>query len=326
MQAAIPNILGPSKPEVPDLTGKVAVVTGGALGIGFEVAKALALKGCKVILVNRKEEQGDDAKLNIAQASDSKAEAEWVHCDLGNLKEVRETFTKLAEQEKRLDYLVLAAGINSNQYALDADGLERIFAVNWLGHFYAINLLYPLMQETAKSSGTKPRIVFESSEMHRFASKNTHFASKEEVNDDKLGPVELYARTKLAMILGAKYIHENIIKKNGDDIYILSVHPGTVATTMQQQWEEAYPGIGKMIKWLTLALSRSPEQGAYSGIYALVSPEVESNQWNGYYLSDPATPGKETEQGADMELSRSLWNLSTKLVNDIVGKDALNKL
>lgn len=64
--------------------------------------------------------------------------------------------------------LVLSAGINSNQYGLDADGIDRHFGVNALGHFLAINVLYPLIRATSKLPNTlPPRIVFEASEMHR---------------------------------------------------------------------------------------------------------------------------------------------------------------
>lgn len=65
--------------------------------------------------------------------------------------------------------------------------------------------------------------------MHRTAPSNVHFGSLEEINDPNVGNTELYGRTKLAMILGVKYgFYEKVIKKNGDNIYALSVHPGAV--------------------------------------------------------------------------------------------------
>jgi hypothetical protein len=93
--------------------------------------------------------------------------------------------------------------------------------------------MYPLMRKTSKLPGNKKgstRIVFESSEMHRFApgsedsksrGRGCHFGSEEEITEfgKELGPVELYGRTKLAMILYTKMLLEKVIKKNGDDIY-----------------------------------------------------------------------------------------------------------
>ena len=75
-----------------------------------------------------------------------------------------------------------------------------------------------------------PRIVFESSEQHRAAPSVVHFDSLDEINDPKVGPLELYGRTKLAIILGVKYgLVDRVIKPNKDNIYALSVHPGAVS-------------------------------------------------------------------------------------------------
>lgn len=108
-------------------------------------------------MVNRKEEQGQEAIENIKKGSDGKAQIEWTPCDLGCLGEVQKVFTGIRTTEKRLDLvsltftdneydscysqLFLNAGSNTNSYGLDADGIERIFGVNWLGHCYALNLL-----------------------------------------------------------------------------------------------------------------------------------------------------------------------------------------
>jgi len=325
MQAVLGFVIGPSK-EIHDLTGRVAVVTGGALGIGYEISRAFAKVGARVIMINRKEEQGDEAIEKIKKETDGKAQVEWIGCDLGKLSEVKEVFSGIREREKRLDLLILSSGINSNQYGEDADGIDRHFGVNWLGHFYAINLLYPLIRSTSKLPNTPaPRIVFESSEMHRAAPPNCHFGSLKEINDNQLGPMQLYGRTKLAMILGSKFgILEQVIKKNGDDVYVIAVHPGIVNTDMQEQWEDAYPGIvGKVAKQANYALGRSPEQGSFSALYAATSPEIIEKKWNGVYLSDPGTLGKETDQASDANLGYALWDLSTRLVIDKVGKDAL---
>jgi len=127
--------------------------------------------------------------------------------------------------------LILSAGINANQYGEDADGIDRHFGVNWLGHFYAVNLLFPLIRKTSKLPDTPaPRIVFEASEQHRMAPSVVHFGSLEEINNPEIGNLEVYGRTKLAIILGVKYgLLDRVIKPNGDNIYVLSVHPGAVS-------------------------------------------------------------------------------------------------
>jgi len=185
--------------------------------------------------------------------------------------------------------------------------------------------VYPLMRKTSKIPGAPPpRIVFESSEMHRKAPKVVKFESLEELNDDKLGPMELCGRTKLAMILGAKYgLRDHVIKPNGDNIYAISVHPGAVNTDMQSQWKDAYPGmLGKAAEALTLLGGRDVEQGSYNTIYAATSDEIVEKNWNGWYFSDPGTEGKETAQASDPQLGAALWSLSERIVKEKLGDDA----
>lgn len=229
MQSVLGSVIGPKEVHPTGLDGKVAVVTGGALGIGFEVSRALAHAGCKVVMVNRKEEQGNEAIAKIKEETPN-ADVSWKECDLGSLATIRNVFTEIREELDRLDFFVGSAGINTNKFDLDADGIDRHFGVNVLGHFYAVNQLWPLIRKTSKMPGVSPpRIVFEASEMHRTAPSDVKFTSLEEINTD-IGPTHLYGRTKLALILLAKFgLAEKVIKKNNDHIYALSVHPGAVS-------------------------------------------------------------------------------------------------
>ncbi|KAM0791785.1 hypothetical protein ACM66B_004048 [Microbotryomycetes sp. NB124-2] len=316
--------ISPKVQVPPDMTGKVTLITGGPLGIGYEIARAFLKAGAKVILVNRKEEQGDMAIKQLKEEiGNDNAPITWIGCDLGNLNQVKQVFDKVASDEKRLDVLVCSAGINTNTFGLDSDGIDRHFGVNWLGHFLAINRLYSLMRKTSKDSKEPPRIVFEASEMHKMAPNEVHFESLDEINNDKLKPAELYGRTKLAMILGAKGLRDFVIRPNNDHIFALSVHPGTVNTEMQHQWG-SYGIVGKyFLTPLMFLVGRSPEQGAYSGIYAATSAEIVEKNWNGYYFDDPEHPGSETDQAKSEQLEKNLWTLSTSLIRDKLGNDSL---
>lgn len=325
-QSILHNLVGPNKPDLPDLSSRVAVVTGGALGIGYEISRALAASGCRVIMLNRKAEQGSEAIATI-KAESPQANIEWRALDLSSLSMTRDVFTGLTKELNRLDFLVCNAGINANQFELDSDGIDRHFGVNFLGQFYAVNLLWPLLRKTGSTAkkGEAPRVVFESSEMHRTAPGDVKFESLEEINNDKLGPVQLYGRTKLAQILFAKYgLAQGVVKKNEDNVWTASVHPGTVNTEAQKQWPEAYPGIpGKLLMYATQLVGRDVEQGAQSALWALTAPEIEEKGMNGYYFTDPSQEGKETEQASDEKLAKNLWNLSEKIITDKLGKNAL---
>jgi len=329
MQAVLDPIIGPAKPELGDLSGRSAIVTGGAEGIGEEISLALALAHCRVVMINRKEYQGDEAIQRIKDAAKAKGiedvQISWQGCDLGDFKQVKEVFGKLAASEPRLDYLILSAGINSNQYGLAASGIDRHMSVNAIGHYYAINLLYPLIRKTSKLPNTSaPRIIFESSEMHRMARSDVHFGSVEELNNPELGPVELYGRTKLAMILYSRSLAEKVIKPNGDNVYVLAVHPGAVNTKMQEQWQDSYPGLmGKSIEAVTEFFGRSPEQGARSALWCCTAPEIVENNHQAAYVQDVKKVGGETTQAKDKFLAQALWELSERIIKDKVGPDAL---
>ncbi|KAK4050684.1 hypothetical protein OIV83_003410 [Microbotryomycetes sp. JL201] len=329
LQDKLSSVLEPlgiaPKPQTPpDMTGKVTLITGGPLGIGYEIARAFLKAGAKVILVNRKQDQGDLAIKQLKEElGNENAPITWIGCDLGNLQETKEVFDKVAKDESRLDVLVCSAGINTNTFGLDSDGIDRHFGVNWLGHFLAINRVYPLMRKTSKDSKEPPRIVFEASEMHKMAPKEVHFSSLDEINNDQLKPAELYGRTKLAMILGAKGLRDYVIRPNNDHIFAVSVHPGTVNTEMQHQWS-SYGALGKYILCPAMFfVGRSPEQGSYSGIYAATSPEIVEKNWNGFYFDDAEHLGSETDQAQDEQLQKNLWTLSTTLIQEKLGKDSL---
>lgn len=174
-------------------------------------------------MMNRKEDQGDraieDIKNECKEAGLPVPDITWRGVDLGDFKQTKEVFEALAKEESRLDILVLSSGINANQFRyllklsdawngakhvtnvhrLAASGVDGHMSVNAFGHFLAINQLYPLMRKTSKLANTPaPRIVFESSEMHRFAPSNVHFGSLEEINDETIDPTQLYGRTKVS--------------------------------------------------------------------------------------------------------------------------------
>src|SRR5579871_2562479 len=175
MQSVLSKAIGPQKVQPEDLNGRSAVVIGGAFGIGYEISRALAHAGCKVIMINRREDQAENAISNIKEETPN-ADVDWKECDMGNLAQVKDVITKLRESLDRLDFLVLSAGINVNQYGMDDDGIERHFGVNYLGQYYVCNLLWPLLRKTSKMPDVPaPRVVFESSEMHRAAPSNVHF-------------------------------------------------------------------------------------------------------------------------------------------------------
>ncbi|AEO56585.1 hypothetical protein MYCTH_2109081 [Thermothelomyces thermophilus ATCC 42464] len=123
--------LGPKPVQPDDLSGRTAVVVGGAFGIGFDVLRALTGAGCRVLM---------DARATIEAESPGGAQVEWHECDMGDLAQVREVFARLREERlrggtttgpARLITWLLSAGINTNEFGLDRDGIDRHFGVNF---------------------------------------------------------------------------------------------------------------------------------------------------------------------------------------------------
>lgn len=94
--------------------------------------------------------------------------------------------------------MICSADMDKTQFGEDTDSIDRHFGINWLGQFYACNLLYPLLRNTSQKADTlAPRIVWESSQMHYNAPSVVHFASLDEINNSGLSSAELYGRSKL---------------------------------------------------------------------------------------------------------------------------------
>jgi len=335
LQAAINKATGGNdfqQKDVRDLVGRVAIVTGGTAGIGYEVAKCLAGAGARVIVLSRKTEHGEDTVSQLKTlAAESETntvdiDCEFVECDFGNMSVVKEVGDHLVKQEKRLDLLINNAGVGVNTYGLDADGIERDFGVNVIGHFLFINRLLPLIRKTARLPSTPaPRIISLSSNLHQFAPSDVKFASIDEINNPNLARNDqYYNRSKLAIILYIKALVKHAIDPFAEKILALSVHPGAVDTEIQDQVKSAFGHtLGTIVQTLQTPFLRSPEEGSIGTLWAAIAPEVEEKNYQGVYVVDPGKFGGETKQAQDMELAENVWKLCQTLIVDKLGNDGL---
>ncbi|KAI0628768.1 hypothetical protein C8Q77DRAFT_1161799 [Trametes polyzona] len=299
--------------SVSDLHGRTALVTGGTQGIGYEVSRALALAGARVLLLSRKVDNGEKAVAAIKSQSPA-ADVEFIECDLGDLTNVKAVADHICADESRLDIVVADAGVST---AISESTTS----------FFLINRLLPLLRHTASIPGAPaPRIVSVSSELHRMAPSSVAFSSPAEVSEDvNIGPTGYYARSKLANILFTKYgLVERVFFPNDDRIYALVVHPGAVRTGQQEQMKEAYGALlGNIIKSLTVPFMRTPEEGSLSTLWAATSEDVERKGLNGRYFTEAGQVSEESSQAQDAELGKNLWVLSENLVRQKLGPDAL---
>ncbi|EED83742.1 predicted protein [Postia placenta Mad-698-R] len=337
MSSILPDTTNPAtllskrfRPEdIPDLSGRVAIVTGGSAGIGYYDALGLARANARVIIVSANQEHGKQAEADLNKAlkeSSSTGKVEWHGVNFSTLKDVDALAKKLAEQEERLDILICNAGVGQAPYALTNDGLERHFEINNLAHYVFVLRLLPLMKKTTQiAPPTTVRIVMQSSEMHRVAPSTTRFSSKEEINENGDGAM-LYGRTKLGLI----YFARELVKRKLTDlppdrpILAISVHPGTVDTDVQKQWTESYGAIGKVLDVLSRAVGKSAEEGAEPSLWAATSIDIFEGNWKdhqgNYYSEAYGKPGTESKLAQDSQVSDNFWNFCAKLTQELLGE------
>ncbi|EMD41019.1 hypothetical protein CERSUDRAFT_121610 [Gelatoporia subvermispora B] len=338
MTSLLPDTLNPAtltsrrfRPEnIPDLSGRVAIVSGGSTGIGYFDALYLAKANAHVIIISANVEHGASAEAELNQAlqeSDSIGSVKWYACDFERLKDVDALAKQLAGSLERLDILICNAGIGQSPFGLTADGLERHFEVNNLAHYVLVLRLLPVMKKTVEAAPpTSVRIVMQSSEMHRVAPSSTRFLSKDEINQDGDGS-QLYGRTKLGLIYFARELAKRKFADLPPDrpILALSVHPGAVDTDIQKQWAESYGALGKVLEVITRKMGKSAPEGAEASLWAATSTDIFEGNWKDfqgrYYNEAYGEPGKETSQAQDERLADNWWELCANFTAELLGEE-----
>jgi len=187
---------------IPDITGKVAVITGASSGIGFETARELVRSGARVILACRDEDRARVAVGSI-RSEIHDAEAEFLVLDLASLRSVRRFAAALRETFDRLDLLVNNAGVMLVPYGTTEDGFERQFGINHLGHFALTGLLIDRLVACPGS-----RIVTVTSAAHRYGRLDFNDLMFEEGRG--YSAFRAYARSKLANLLFAQELQRRL--------------------------------------------------------------------------------------------------------------------
>src|SRR5882672_7446233 len=178
--------------DIPDQTGRVAVITGANTGLGYETAAALAAKGAHVVLAVRNLDKGKDAALRIAQATPG-AKVDLQELDLTSLDSVRSAAEHLKSDHDAIDLLINNAGVMYTPKSHTKDGFEMQFGTNHLGHFAFTGLLLDRLLPVAGS-----RVVTISSIGHRIRA-DIHFDDLQW--EHSYNRVSAYGQAKLANLL-----------------------------------------------------------------------------------------------------------------------------
>jgi NAD(P)-dependent dehydrogenase (short-subunit alcohol dehydrogenase family) len=296
-----------SPSEIPDCTGKTALVTGANSGIGFEAARLLAGKGATVVLGCRSEPRGRDALQRIA-ASVPSARVEMLLVDLASLASIREAAARFGERHDRLDVLCNNAGVMAIPRTLSEDGFELQLAVNHLGPFALTGLLLSKLLAAPAA-----RVVAVSSLVHRAARLRLDDLDSAR----RYRKWEAYAQSKLANLLFA-YELQRKLARSGARAISVACHPGYSDTNLQQ----VGPALeGSRLRSVLFRASnrlfaQSSEKGAWPIVYAATAPGVAGGDYIG-----PSGPGemfgapvevRSSGTSHDPELARALWSASVE--------------
>lgn len=287
-----------NKTELPNLSGRVAIVTGGSRGIGKEIVKKLLKCNLEVIIACRSPPAGDKAIKDIRESGVETGKASVMELDNASLESVRRFVEKFSNNYESLDILINNAGVMFTPYSETKDGYEQQYGVNYLSHFLLTVSLLPLLKKAGTSKHCS-RIVNVSS--------CAHLLGKIHLNDVNLKDdltSAAYAQSKLAQLLFTKYLARYFEDKNMP-IVTNAVHPGIVFTDL---FEHTYL---ESLKLFTKYIFKKSEDGATPIVFAAVSPKMENK--SGHYISNcldsPVNP-----LAHDELLQDQLFKLSLKQV------------
>jgi len=291
--------------NIPDLTGKVAIVTGANSGLGFETSKALAQKGATTIMACRNMDKARAALAEI-QAEHPNASIEIMPLDLADLASVRQFAADFLAKYDRLDLLINNAGIMMVPYGKTVDGFERQFGTNHLGHFALTGLLIDTLLATPGA-----RVVNVSSMGHRMGEMDFDNLMYENGN---YSPSGAYVRSKLANLLFT-YELQRRLDAAGAQVSALAAHPGGSNTHLGDHLMGSW--YAKLLSPVVTAMSQSAAMGALPTLRAATDPAARGGEYFGPsgFMGMRGYPQKveSNEKSHNMAHAKKLWEVSEQL-------------
>jgi NAD(P)-dependent dehydrogenase (short-subunit alcohol dehydrogenase family) len=293
--------------DIPDLTGRRAIVTGANSGLGLQTALELARHGAAVVMTSRDPRRGDDAVSRV-RAAVPDAEVTARHLDLADLNSVREFADRNGEP---IDILVNNAGVMAVPPRRTVDGFELQLGTNHLGHFALTGLLLPALLERRGA-----RIVTVSSMVHRIGAIDFD----DLMGDQSYSPWKAYAQSKLANLLFLRELDRRLREEQCDALSV-GAHPGFASTNLQSVGPRmAHRRVtGAITRAGTRVLAQSAAAGALPQLYAATAPAVEGGDYFGPrgIGQQRGLPTKVTmsSRARDDSAARRLWDLSAGLTH-----------
>ncbi|KAG8955905.1 hypothetical protein FRC04_006352 [Tulasnella sp. 424] len=282
--------------DIPDLSGKVIIVTGGNTGIGKQTILVLLSKNAKVYMAARSKAKAEAAIAELKSITGK--EAIFLQLDLASLDSVTKAANEFMREESALHILFNNGGVMMPPIdQLTSDGYDIQFGTNVLGHAHFTLCLLPVLLNGAKSSPDgKARVINTASNAADMINKIDFDTVRDGPKRKKLGRIDLYSQSKLGNVifsneLAKRYASEGIISH--------SLNPGAIRTDLQRH----APGIlVRLFGWMLHPV----EFGALTQLWAGTSPEMINT--NGGYLWPWARVGTMPKGALNPDVGPKLWD------------------
>lgn len=295
--------------DIPDLTGKRAIVTGATSGLGLVMATELAAHGAAVTLAARNAQRAQAAKEHILAAHPT-ARLDIALVDVASLTSIRAFATAWLAKNKKLDILVNNAGTMAiPTHQLTEDGFELQFGTNHLGAFALTVLLMPALRKTPGA-----RVVAVASNAHRPSSIDFDDLMRKK----KYTAWGAYGQSKLANLLFTRELQRRFVEAKVDAIAVAG-HPGWASTNLVASGP--MKDRGPFVKWLARLGghlgSQSAEMGALPMLYVATASGVAGNDYFGPHrmseLKGYPAPARRVPAALNDDDARRLWTASESL-------------
>jgi NAD(P)-dependent dehydrogenase (short-subunit alcohol dehydrogenase family) len=290
--------------QIPDQSGRTAIVTGANSGLGLVTARELARHGARVVLACRNTEKGEVALGDCREAAPGVG-IELEELDLASLDSVREFAERFQTGHEGLDLLINNAGVMATPRRSTADGFELQFGTNHLGHFALAGLLIGEMEGLVDA-----RVVTLSSNAYRMG----RIAFDNLGGDRRYFRWRAYGQSKLANLMFALELDRRL-RAAGSTVKSLAAHPGYAATNLQFAGP---PGLDAAVMKVTNhVVAQSDEMGALPTLYAATEPGLEGGTFCGPdgFMEGRGHPKRVAASRAarDPEVARRLWEVSEEM-------------
>ena len=299
--------------DIPDLSGRLAIVTGATGGLGLETAIVLAGKGAEVVLAARNPDKGTEAE-RLIRSRHPNAPVRFDLLDLASLACVQAFAERHLATGRPIDILIDNAGIMAlPTRQTTVDGFEMQFGTNYLSHFALVGRLLPLL------TAAKARVVQLSSVAHR----SGHIRLDDLNYQTHYSPWPVYQQSKLAMLMFALEL-QRLSEAHGWGLTSVAAHPGFARTDLIANGHAGKPGLfARGARLLEAVLSHSAADGALPILMAATLPDPTPGGYYGPtgFQEMKGRPGVAVikRQARDVDVAKRLWSESERLTGVVYG-------